>query len=113
MPFTVFHRAELLEVLRDAARDIPIHLDHECLGVTQGPDSVSVRFAGGRQVQADVVVGADGLRSAVRASLGDSRRDSLRRVHRVARDRPFPHGWTAGRRDAGMRPTLRAGSDRR
>ena len=70
MPFTVFHRAELLEVLRDAARDIPIHLDHECLGVTQGPDGVSVGFAGGRRAQADAVVGADGLRSAVRASLG-------------------------------------------
>ena len=51
MPFTVFHRAELLEVLRDAARDIPIHLDHECVGVTQGPDGVSVGFAaaGGRR----------------------------------------------------------------
>ena len=52
MPFTVFHRAELLEVLREAARDIPIHLDHECLGVIQGPDIVSVGFAGGRQAQA-------------------------------------------------------------
>jgi len=70
MPVTVFHRAELLEVLRDAARDIPIHLDHDCQGVTQGSDGVSVSFAGGRRAQADVVVGADGLRSAVRASLG-------------------------------------------
>ena len=70
MPVTVFHRAELLEVLRDAARDIPIHLDHECVSVTQGPDGVSVSFAGGRRAHADVVVGADGLRSAVRASLG-------------------------------------------
>ena len=69
MPVTVFHRAELLEVLRDAARDIPIHLAHECRDVTQGPDGVSVGFAGGRRAQADVVVGADGLRSVVRASL--------------------------------------------
>ncbi len=69
MPVTVFHRAELLEVLRDAARDIPIHLDHECREVTQGDGSVSVGFTGGRRAPADVVVGADGLRSVVRASL--------------------------------------------
>jgi 2-polyprenyl-6-methoxyphenol hydroxylase-like FAD-dependent oxidoreductase len=69
MPVTVFHRAELLDVLRDAARDIPIHLDHECRDVSQSADGVSVRFTGGRRAEADVAVGADGLRSAVRASL--------------------------------------------
>jgi 2-polyprenyl-6-methoxyphenol hydroxylase-like FAD-dependent oxidoreductase len=69
MPVAVFHRAELLEVLRDAALGIPIQLDHECREVTQAADQVSVGFAGGRQAHADVVVGADGLRSAVRASL--------------------------------------------
>ena len=70
MPVTVFHRAELLEVLRDAARGISIHLDHECREVAQSGDRVSVTFAGGRQAHADVVVGADGLRSTVRACLG-------------------------------------------
>ena len=69
MPVMVFHRAELLDVLREAASGVPIHLDHECRGVTQTGDRVSVTFAGGRQAHADVVVGADGLHSAVRASL--------------------------------------------
>jgi 2-polyprenyl-6-methoxyphenol hydroxylase-like FAD-dependent oxidoreductase len=69
MPVTVFHRAELLDVLRDAARGIPVHLDHECREVTQDADQVSVWFGSGRRAQADVAVGADGLRSAVRASL--------------------------------------------
>ena len=69
MPVAVFHRAELLEVLHDAARDIPIHLDHECRAVSQGRGQVTVDFTGGRQAQADVVVGADGLRSVVRAGL--------------------------------------------
>jgi len=69
MPVMVFHRAELLELLRDAARDIPIHLDHECRDLSQGDGGVSVSFAGGRRAQADVVVGADGLRSVVRACL--------------------------------------------
>jgi 2-polyprenyl-6-methoxyphenol hydroxylase-like FAD-dependent oxidoreductase len=70
MPVMVFHRAELLEVLRQAALGIPIHLDHESREVTQSADRALVTFAGGRQAHADVVVGADGLRSAVRASLG-------------------------------------------
>ena len=70
MPVGVFHRAELLEVLRDAARDIPIHLDHDCTDVTQDDGGATVTFAGGGQARADVVVGADGLRSVVRARLG-------------------------------------------
>ena len=69
MPVMVFHRAELLEVLRGGARGIPIHLDHDCREVAQVADRVSVGFAAGRQAHADVVVGADGLRSAVRTSL--------------------------------------------
>src|SRR5688572_30485425 len=35
LPVTVFHRAELLQVLVAAARDIPIHLGHECHAVDQ------------------------------------------------------------------------------
>ena len=69
MPVTVFHRAELLDVLRDGARGIPIHLDRECREVAQDGERASVTFAGGRQAHADVVVGADGLRSAMRACL--------------------------------------------
>jgi 2-polyprenyl-6-methoxyphenol hydroxylase-like FAD-dependent oxidoreductase len=70
MPVMVFHRAELLDVLRQAAQGIPIHFDHECREVAQGEGRASVTFAGGRQAHADVLVGADGLHSAVRASLG-------------------------------------------
>ena len=44
----VFHRAELLEVLADAARSIPIHLGHECQDVTQDAGGVTVRFGTGR-----------------------------------------------------------------
>ena len=97
MPVAVFHRAELLEVLHDAARDIPIHLDHECRAVDTGPGQVTVGFTGG-------TAGAGGRRRRRgRAPLGgarrpgDSRRDSLRRLHRVARHRPFPDRRTTRR----------------
>jgi 2-polyprenyl-6-methoxyphenol hydroxylase-like FAD-dependent oxidoreductase len=70
MPVTVFHRAELLEALRDAARDVAVHLDHECLDVSQDNGGVTVAFADGGRARAEVLVGADGVRSMVRERLG-------------------------------------------
>jgi len=70
LPVTVFHRAELLQVLADAARGVPIHLGHECRDVEQDANQAIVRFANGARAAGDVLVGADGLRSAVRDRLG-------------------------------------------
>jgi 2-polyprenyl-6-methoxyphenol hydroxylase-like FAD-dependent oxidoreductase len=70
LPVVVFHRAELLEVLVDAARAIPIHPGHECEDVTQDAGGVTARFANGTSVTGDVLIGADGLRSVVRERLG-------------------------------------------
>jgi 2-polyprenyl-6-methoxyphenol hydroxylase-like FAD-dependent oxidoreductase len=70
LPVMVFHRAELLEVLADAARSIPIHLGHECQDVTQDAGGVTVRFATGTSASGDVLIGADGVRSVVRERLG-------------------------------------------
>jgi 2-polyprenyl-6-methoxyphenol hydroxylase-like FAD-dependent oxidoreductase len=70
LPVMVFHRAELLEVLVDAARSIPIHLGHECHDVTQDAGGVTVRFATGTSASGDVLIGADGVRSVVRERLG-------------------------------------------
>ena len=70
LPVMVFHRAELLNVLVGAARDIPIHRGHECQIVRQDAVRATVQFANGAQADADAVVGADGLRSIVREGLG-------------------------------------------
>ena len=113
MPVTVFHRAELLEVLRDAARDIPIHLGHECLGVTQDAHGVSVGFGGDQRAQADACCRRGRTPFGRGRAARGSRRDSLCRLHRVARDRGFLDRRTPLWRDAGMRPALRAGPDRR
>ena len=69
LPFIVFHRADLLGVLVDAARGIPIHTGHECQDVEQDGDSATARFANGASAKGDVMVGADGLRSVVRDRL--------------------------------------------
>jgi len=70
LPVMVFHRAELLNVLVAAARDIPIHRGHDCRHVEQDAGRATVRFSNGTQADADAVVGADGLRSIVREGLG-------------------------------------------
>jgi 2-polyprenyl-6-methoxyphenol hydroxylase-like FAD-dependent oxidoreductase len=63
------HRGRLQRVLADAAgRDI-IHTGAQCTGVEQRGERVAVRFAGWTETEADVVIGADGLRSAVRQSI--------------------------------------------
>jgi FAD-dependent urate hydroxylase len=70
LPTTVFHRAELLEALLDAARRIPIHLGYQCRDFEQTGDRVTVQFTNGAQASGDALVGADGLRSVIRERLG-------------------------------------------
>jgi 2-polyprenyl-6-methoxyphenol hydroxylase-like FAD-dependent oxidoreductase len=69
-PTTVFHRAELLAALVQAATTIPIHLGRPCRDFEQSGDRVTVHFADGTEATGDVLVGADGLRSVVRERLG-------------------------------------------
>jgi 2-polyprenyl-6-methoxyphenol hydroxylase-like FAD-dependent oxidoreductase len=42
------------------------HLDHNFIGFEADTDGVSVRFENGRSERADILIGADGFRSAVR-----------------------------------------------
>jgi 2-polyprenyl-6-methoxyphenol hydroxylase-like FAD-dependent oxidoreductase len=71
-PAVVVHRAALQHLLLEAARGIPINLARPAVGVRAGDGRVLVVMADGSSVPADLVVGADGLHSAVRASvLGD------------------------------------------
>ncbi len=63
------HRADLLDVL---ARGVPaeaVTLSARCEGVMTGDDGAAARFTDGTEIEADVIVGADGIHSAVRASL--------------------------------------------
>jgi salicylate hydroxylase len=63
------HRADLLDVL---GADLPkqsIHLGARCVGVETNEDSAVARFRDGSSYEADIVIGADGIHSAVRESL--------------------------------------------
>jgi salicylate hydroxylase len=63
------HRADLLDVL---AASVPSHivtLGARCSGVEPDGGVAVARFEDGSEVEADVIIGADGIHSVVRASL--------------------------------------------
>jgi len=71
-PYITIHRGDLHNVIAHALmRERPdvVHLGRKCLGVRQTSDCVELAFENAEPVQAKLVIGADGLHSAVRASL--------------------------------------------
>jgi 2-polyprenyl-6-methoxyphenol hydroxylase-like FAD-dependent oxidoreductase len=68
----MMHRSDLQRVLLDAAVDIDISLGIGCVSVAPRGEEVTVRLSDGSTRTADVVVGSDGVRSAVRASFDPS-----------------------------------------
>jgi salicylate hydroxylase len=68
-PYITVHRADLLDVLSRALRRTRIVLGARCVAVEQDGGAAAARFADGASVEADVIVGADGLHSPVRQSL--------------------------------------------
>jgi salicylate hydroxylase len=71
-PYITIHRGDLHELIaRALLREKPdaVHLGCRCVGLTQTPDSVELDFDGAAPVTAKVVVGADGVHSAVREKL--------------------------------------------
>jgi salicylate hydroxylase len=79
-PYWFVARADLHTALLDAVRSHPavrLKVGRTCLSVRHGPDEVELvcRGEGGAEdtLQADLLVGADGLWSRVRAALGDDR----------------------------------------
>lgn len=63
------HRAALQRILLEAAGDGSIQLSAACERVEESPRGVRVRFSDGRTAEGDVVIGADGIHSAVRRQL--------------------------------------------
>jgi salicylate hydroxylase len=63
------HRADLLDALASGVPHEIVALGARCQSVEASDDGAAARFTDGTQAEADVVVGADGIHSKVRASL--------------------------------------------
>ena len=68
-PYYTFHRADLLDALASGLDHSAIHLGHRLTGLEERSDRVVLAFANGAQVEAEYVIGADGVRSVIRQAL--------------------------------------------
>ncbi|HUB15049.1 MAG TPA: FAD-dependent monooxygenase [Acetobacteraceae bacterium] len=68
-PHITIHRADLLDVIASGFPTDRIHLGHRLVGFDDVGDRAAVSFANGMRIETDVLVGADGIHSAVRAGL--------------------------------------------
>lgn len=67
-PTVAIGRSDLHGILRDAVT-APVVTGAEVTGYTEHADGVSLHFADGSSEEGDLLIGADGVRSAVRAQL--------------------------------------------
>jgi len=68
-PYYTFHRADLLDALASGLDHGAIHLDHRLTGIAERSDRILLAFANGTEVEAETVIGADGVRSVIRQAL--------------------------------------------
>jgi 2-polyprenyl-6-methoxyphenol hydroxylase-like FAD-dependent oxidoreductase len=68
-PAVCLHRAELQQTLLSVLPSTCVHLGEQFVRLEMTSDGVTAHFASGRQASGDVLIGADGLRSRVRAQL--------------------------------------------
>lgn len=65
-PYYTVHRGDMLRLVANAVPPSSIHLGKRCVGVAGTRQSATARFADGSEIEADIVIGADGIRSKVR-----------------------------------------------
>ena len=72
-PYYTLHRADLLDVLSRTLPETSLRLSARCIGVEADGRGAVARFSNSEEVEADVIVGADGIHSVTRSSLfGDA-----------------------------------------
>ncbi|WP_136685513.1 FAD-dependent oxidoreductase [Falsirhodobacter xinxiangensis] len=68
-PFIHVHRADLLDILISDLPSENCRFNMRCTGIEQTAGGARASFADGSQIDADLIIGADGVRSVVRSQL--------------------------------------------
>jgi 2-polyprenyl-6-methoxyphenol hydroxylase-like FAD-dependent oxidoreductase len=72
------HRADLQEILLNALPSTSVHLGNSLIECSQNNDKVVAQFSNGNIIEADFLIGADGIHSDVRTKLLDDRPPTYR-----------------------------------
>lgn len=68
----MIHRRDFIDVLTQQLPDGVLQLGYKAEKVTDNGDSATVTFTNGEEITADIVVGADGIKSLIRSLWSDS-----------------------------------------
>ena len=71
-PYLHIHRADLIAALRTALEERQpnaIQTDTEVIGYSQSAAQAKLHLRGGHQIEGDVIIGADGIKSAIRQEM--------------------------------------------
>jgi len=68
-PYLTAHRADLHRILLDSAKDARLTTGKQALRMQSMPHGAAVEFEDGSTAEGDIVIGADGIHSAIRNSL--------------------------------------------
>ncbi len=93
-PFLNVHRADLHKVLESALEPQTIKFGHHLVGLEEKGTALHLRFANGFAADAEIVIGADGLRSVVREFLFGA--EAPRYTGRIAQRAIFPTSRITG-----------------
>ena len=92
------HRFALHNVLLDPLSDVPVHLGHQLTEIQQEDNKIGLTFQNGQTTKTDILIGSDGLRSAVRQSIfpGSTLRDAGQVCWRGIAKNILPCGLPSG-----------------
>ncbi|GAB5519648.1 MAG: FAD-dependent oxidoreductase [Rhodothermales bacterium] len=96
VPSVCAYRPDLVEVLRAALPNGTVRLGHTLRGVKEDKESVIARFDDGATAISDILIGADGIRSAVRASVLGTAEPQFRGYPVWRGITTVPEGWQDG-----------------
>jgi 6-hydroxynicotinate 3-monooxygenase len=94
-PYLLMHRGDLHAAIASAVPTDLIHLNRKLGAIETDRTGVTLHFAGGERLRADLAIGADGVHSTVRESLFGT--EAPRFTGRVAYRTTFPARLLGGR----------------